>query len=94
MDKFLHRLRQNYGNIVTLDVALDKINAASFKKKMKKKLRRLIKLAYKCNSLNDVQKKMHIKKNAFKRLLDKLYKFRYQPDYCIKVYYIIVLVLR
>lgn len=79
MDKFLHRLHQDCGKIVTIELALQMIEESSFRQKTKKKMRRVVKLAAKCESLVEVRKKMTVSHKHFKALLDRFRKLGISP---------------
>lgn len=79
LSKFLHRLHQDYTEIVTTDEALTRINNSNFHKKTKKQMRRLVEKMSDCESLAAARKRMKLKEKDFIRLLDKFRKFGISP---------------
>lgn len=79
LDRFIHRLYQDFEDVVTKETALEKIEKSSFREKTKKSLCKIVNLANACTSLNTVQKKMRLKSKDFKRLLNKFYKLGIHP---------------
>lgn len=79
MDKFLRRLHQDHGKIVTAEEAVEIIEVSSFRTKTKKKMGRIVKLAAKSESLIEVRKKMKIRHEQFKKLLDRFQKLEISP---------------
>lgn len=79
MDKFLHRLYQDCGEIVTVEQALQIIEASSFRQKTKKKMCRIVKLVVKSESLIEVREKMKLSHKHFRALLDRFRKLGISP---------------
>ena len=79
MDKFQHRLHQDYGKVVTEEEAIEIIEASSFRTKTKKKMCIIMELAAKCESLIEVRTKMRMSHKHFKALLDRFQKLGISP---------------
>ena len=79
MDKFLHRLHQDYAVLVTKEEALARIEQSTYRKQTKKKLRRIVKKADGCESLAAVQKESRIKRSDFMKMLDRFSKMGFSP---------------
>lgn len=79
MNKFLHRLHQDIGEIVTDETAFQLIKDSSFRTKNKEAMRKIVELATECEALMDVKKKMGINREKFKVLLDKFKKIGINP---------------
>ena len=79
MDKFLHRLHQDYAVLVTKEEALARIEQSVYRKQTKKKLRRIVKKADGCESLAAVQKESRIKKSDFMKMLDRFSEMGFSP---------------
>lgn len=79
MDKFLHRLHQDIGEVVTEETALQMIKDASFRTKTKIAMHEIVELARECEILMDVKKKMGIRREKFNALLDKFKKIGINP---------------
>lgn len=79
MDKFLHRLHQDYAVLVTKEEALARIEQSAYRKQTKKKLRRIVKKADGCESLAAVRKESRIKKSDFMKMLDRFSEMGFSP---------------
>lgn len=79
MNKFLHRLHQDYAVLVTKEEALARIEQSAYRKQTKKKLRRIVKKADGCESLAAVRKESRIKKSDFMKMLDRFSGMGFSP---------------
>lgn len=79
MDKFLHRLHQDIGAIVTDERAFQMIESSSFCTKTKEPMRKAVGLIKKCETLVEVRKKMKMSRKKFKVLLGKFRKIGINP---------------
>ena len=79
MNKFLHRLHQDYAVLITKEEALARIERSAYRKQTKKKLRRIVKKADGCKSLAAVQKESRIKKSDFMKMLDRFSGMGFSP---------------
>ena len=79
MNKFLHRLNQDYAVLITKEEALARIERSAYRKQTKKKLRRIVKKADGCKSLAAVQKESRIKKSDFMKMLDRFSGMGFSP---------------
>lgn len=79
MNKFLHRLHQDYAVLITKEEALARIERSAYRKQTKKKLRRIVKKADGCKSLAAVQKESRIKKSDFMKMLDRFSRMGFSP---------------
>lgn len=79
MDKFLHRLHQDIGAIVTDKVAFQMIESSSFRTKTKEAMRKAVQFTKKCETLVEVKMKMRISRKKFKVLLGKFRKIGLNP---------------
>ena len=79
MDKFLHRLHQDYAVLVTKEEALARIEQSTYRKQTKKQLRRIVKKADGCESLAAVQRESRIKKSDFMKMLDRFSGMGFSP---------------
>ena len=79
MNKFLHRLHQDYAVLITKEEALARIERSAYRKQTKKKPRRIVKKADGCKSLAAVQKESRIKKSDFMKMLDRFSKMGFSP---------------
>ena len=79
MGKFLHRLHQDTGEIVTEEVAFQMIESSSFRTKTRKAMCKAVELTKKCETLVEVRKKMKISRKKFKVLLGKFRKIGINP---------------
>lgn len=79
MDKFLHRLHQDIGAIVTDEAAFQMIESSSFRTKAKEAMCKAVGLTQKCETLVEVRKKMKMSRKKFKGLLGKFRKIGINP---------------
>ncbi len=79
MNKFLHRLHQDYAVLITKEEALARIERSAYRKQTKKKLHRIVKKADGCKSLAAVQKESRIKKSDFMKMLDRFSRMGFSP---------------
>lgn len=79
MDKFLHRLYQDFDRIVPLEELMREIDASGFREKNKKRMRRLAKRMDGCESLTAAQKSLRMKKKCFIELLERFRKLGISP---------------
>ena len=79
MDKFLHRLHQDYAVLVKKEEALARIEQSAYRKETKKMLRRIVKKADGCKSLAAVRKESRIKKSDFMKMLDRFSGMGFSP---------------
>ena len=79
MDKFLHRIHQDIGAIVTDEAAFQMIESSSFRTKTRKAMCKAVGLTKKCGTLVEVRKKMKISRKKFKALLSKFRKIGINP---------------
>lgn len=80
INKFLHRLHQDYAVLITKEEALARIERSAYRKQTKKKLRRIVKKADGCKSLAAVQKESRIKKSDFMKMLDRFSRMGFSPQ--------------
>ena len=80
INKFLHRLHQDYAVLITKEEALALIERSAYRKQTKKKLRRIVKKADGCKSLAAVQKESRIKKSDFMKMLDRFSRMGFSPQ--------------
>ena len=79
MDKFLHRLHQDFSQVVHKKEALKRIEESSFQKRTKDKMRELVKKMSSCGSFTAARQKMGISKKSFIQLLRKFEKIKISP---------------
>lgn len=79
MDKFLHRLHQDFPQVVHTKEALKRIEESSFQKRTKDKMRELVKKMSSCGSFTAARQKMGLNKKSFIQLLKKFEKIKISP---------------
>ena len=79
MDKFLHRLHQDFPQVVHTKEALKRIEESSFQKRTKDKMRELVKKMSSCGSFTAARQKMGLNKKSFIQLLEKFEKIKISP---------------
>ena len=79
MDKFLHRLHQDFPQVVHKEEALKRIEESGFQKRTKDKMRELVKKMSSCGSFTTARKKMGLNKKSFIQLLKKFEKIKISP---------------
>ena len=72
MDKFLHRLHQDFPQVVHKEEALKRIEESGFQKRTKDKMREFVKKMSSCGSFTAARQKMGLNKKSFIQLLGKL----------------------
>ena len=79
MDKFLHRLHQDFPQVVHKEEALKWIEESGFQKRTKDKMRELVKKMSSCGSFTAARQKMGLNKKSFIQLLKKFEKIKISP---------------
>lgn len=79
MDKFLHRLHQDFPQVVHKKDAFKRIEERGFQKRTKDKMRELVKKMSSCGSFTAARQKMGLNKKSFIRLLGKFEKIKISP---------------
>ena len=79
MDKFLHRLHQDFPQVVHKEEALKWIEESGFQKRTKDKMRELVKKMSSCGSFTAARQKMGLNKKSFIQLLGKFEKIKISP---------------
>ena len=79
MDKFLHRLHQDFPQVVHKEEALKRIEERGFQKRTKDKMRELVKKMSSCGSFTAARQKMGLSKKSFIQLLGKFEKIKISP---------------
>lgn len=79
LDKFLHRLYQDFDRIVPLEELLREIDASNFREKTRKQMRQLAKKMDGCESLTAARKRLRMKKKSFIGLLERFRKLGISP---------------
>ena len=79
MDKFLHRLHQDFPQVVHKEEAFKRIEKSSFQKRTKDKMRELVKKMSSCGSFTVARQKMGLGKKSFIQLLGKFEKIKISP---------------
>ena len=79
MDKFLHRLHQDFPQVVHKEEALKRIEESGFQKRTKDKMRELVKKMSSCGSFTAARQKMGLNKKSFIQLLGKFEKIKISP---------------
>ena len=79
MDKFLHRLHQDFPQVVYKKEAFKRIEASCYQKRTKDKMRELVKKMSSCGSFTAARQKMGLNKKSFIQLLRKLEKIKISP---------------
>lgn len=79
MDKFLHRLHQDFPQVVHKKEALKRIEESGFQQHTKDKMRELVKKMSSCGSFTAARQKMGLNKKSFIRLLGKFEKIKISP---------------
>lgn len=79
MDKFLHRLHQDFPQVVHKKEAFKRIEESDFQKRTKDKMRELVKKMSSCGSFTAARQKMGLNKKSFIQLLGKFEKIKISP---------------
>lgn len=79
VDKFLHRLHQDFPQVVHKKEALKWIEESGFQKRTKDKMRELVKKMSSCGSFTAARQKMGLNKKSFIQLLKKFEKIKISP---------------
>ena len=79
MDKFLHRLHQDFPQVVYKKEAFKWIEESGFQKRTKDKMRELVKKMSSCGSFTAARQKMGLNKKSFIQLLKKFEKIKISP---------------
>ena len=79
VDKFLHRLHQDFPQVVHKEEALKWIEESDFQKRTKDKMRELVKKMSSCGSFTAARQKMGLNKKSFIQLLKKFEKIKISP---------------
>ena len=79
VDKFLHRLHQDFPQVVHKEEALKWIEESDFQKRTKDKMRELVKKMSSCGSFTAARQKMGLSKKSFIQLLGKFEKIKISP---------------
>ena len=79
VDKFLHRLHQDFPQVVHTKEALKRIEESGFQKRTKDKMRELVKKMSSCGSFTAARQKMGLNKKSFIQLLKKFEKIKISP---------------
>ena len=79
MDKFLHRLHQDFPQVVHKEEAFKRIEESGFQKRTKDNMRELVKKMSSCGSFTAARQKMEISKKSFMQLLGKFEKIKISP---------------
>ena len=79
MDKFLHRLHQDFPQVVHKKEALKRIEESGFQQRTKDKMRELVKKMSSYGSFTAARQKMGLSKKSFIQLLGKFEKIKISP---------------
>ena len=79
MDKFLHRLHQDFPQVVHKKEAFKRIEESCFQQRTKDKMRELVKKMSSCGSFTAARQKMGLNKKSFIQLLGKFEKIKISP---------------
>ena len=79
VNKFLHRLHQDFPQVVHKKEAFKRIEESCFQQRTKGKMRELVKKMSSCGSFTAARQKMEISKKSFMQLLGKFEKIKISP---------------
>jgi len=79
VNRFLHRLHQDFPQVVHTKEALKRIEESGFQKRTKNKMRELVKKMSSCGSFTAARQKMGLNKKSFIQLLEKFEKIKISP---------------
>lgn len=79
VNRFLHRLHQDFPQVVHTKEALKRIEESGFQKRTKDKMRELVKKMSSCGSFTAARQKMGLNKKSFIQLLEKFEKIKISP---------------
>ena len=79
VNRFLHRLHQDFPQVVHKKEALKRIEESGFQKRTKDKMRELVKKMSSCGSFTAARQKMGLSKKSFIQLLGKFEKIKISP---------------
>ena len=79
MGVFLHRLYQDFEELLPLDAVLDRIGSSRFHEKTKKQMMKLVKKTSDCESLAAARKRLRMKHKELIKLLSKFRKINVNP---------------
>ncbi len=79
LSKFLHRIHQDFPNVISQKAAIKCIEDSGFQQRTKNKMIKLVKKTSDYDSLAVAKNKMKISNKTFNSLLKKFYKLKFNP---------------